>query len=316
MFSISNMAIPILSIVVPTREGFSEYWLKEFLQIKGEEVELILVHPPGMKKSPDVDPRLKQINSSFRGEIIQRMTGLINVTGTYILTINCDEYLNPNILDIAVKYFSKYPDSWVLRLKHKNFAYGDIAGLEAAWENPPDIDELKICSRAEGSQNLYKENKNYMIEIPIAPLDNKFDVGCLYRGRKDHHGYHTENFDKKVWKTQMVQAALKDIGEAMILFGPIKYVPFWCLDRLLGLFVQAKFYEKGKVIGHLLPEPEQIRSEDNPPENRRTKRFYVFAEILLLKHFPQYGYLWNLILHQTVEIPVRAFDSIKRKLLK
>ena len=96
----------------------------------------------------------------------------------------------------------------------------------------------------------------------------------------------------------------------MILFGPFKYFPFWCMDRLLGLSIQARYYEKGKIIGHILPQPEQIRIEDNPPEYRRTKRFYVFAELLFLKNNPQYGYLWNLILAQFAYILVRAISYI------
>lgn len=306
------MTTPFLSIVIPTREGFSEHWLSELLKIKGD-VEFILVHPPGMNRSPVNDTRLRQINSSFRGEIIQRMTGLFNASGTYVLTINCDEYLNPDIAEIADQYFTRFPDNWVMRLSKKSYKFGDKVGLESAWENPPHIDQLQICSKSQGNSHLYQE-KGYMLEIPIAPLDNKFDIGCIFRGRKDHHGPHTENFDKKVWKTKMVQEALKGITETMT-FGPIKYIPFWCLDRLLGLFIQAKFFEKGRSVGHLLPEPEQIRVEDNPPEHKRTMRFYVFAEILLLRRFPQYGYLWNLIIHQLVEIPVRALSSIKKRLL-
>jgi glycosyltransferase involved in cell wall biosynthesis len=304
------MTTPVLSIVVPTREGFSSHWLAELLKIGGE-VEFILSHPPGMKKPEIADPRVQQINSAFRGEIIQRMTGLLNARGTYILTVNCDEYLNPNITEIAVAYFQRFPESWMMRLSKKAFEYGDQASLERPWHSV-DIAQMKVCSRVEGTYKLYGE-PDYILEIPIAPVDNKFDIGCFVRGRKDHHGEHTENFDKKVWKNEMVQAALKELVSTMTFAGSIKYVPFWCLDRLLGLFIQSKFYEKGKVIGHLLPDPEQIRVEDNPPNHKRTRRFYVFAEILLLRRFPQYGYLWNLIVHQVVEIPLRAIDLAKRK---
>ena len=145
-------------------------------------------------------------------------------------------------------------------------------------------------------------------------MHNKLDPLCIFRGRKDQHGRHTENFDKKVWNNQILQATLTDIRDAMILFGPFKYFPFWCLDRLLGLSIQAKYYEKGKIIGHILPEPEQIRIEENPPEYRKTKRFYVFPELLLLKNYPQYGYLWNLILAQLASIPVRGISYIYRQL--
>jgi hypothetical protein len=50
-----------------------------------------------------------------------------------------------------------------------------------------------------------------------------------------------------------VQVAAIEITNLMNLFGPIKYIPFWCLDRLLGLYIQAKYFEKERVIGHWMP---------------------------------------------------------------
>ncbi len=306
--------MPILSIVVPTREGFSEHWLVELLKVQGD-IEFILVHPPGMAKHAADDPRLKQINSCFRGEIIQRTSGLLNATGTYTLTINCDEYLTPDIVEITSQYFQRFPDSWVLRLTTKGFDFGDRAGLSSNWATTTTIEELDICSKAKQDRHLFETGK-YLLEVPIAQLNKKFDPMCLIRGRRDHHGIHTENFDKKVWKTEMVQAALLEIVQLMAIAGPIKYVPFWCLDRLLGLFIQAKFFENNKIIGHRLPKPEQLRIEENPPQFKRTRRFYVFAEVLLLRRFPQYPYLWHLIIHQVIEIPLRAFESVQRRLLQ
>ncbi len=273
---------PILSIVIPTREGLEDDWFKQLLNIQGE-VEFILVNPPQVNY-PMTDRRLRQIISPLRGEIIQRMTGLLNANSDYILTINCDEYLHPNIGEITQDYFSKFPDSWVLRLRTKSYPFGAKQELEKEWETLPIIDD-----------NL--------TQMPIAPLENKFDVGCFFRDRKDHHGRHTENFDKKVWKTKLVHDSLNDMVNLIPIFGPFKYIPFWCLDRLLGLYIQAKFFEKDKMIGHILPLPEQMRIEDNPPDFKRNMRFYVFAEIWLVRSFPQHGYLWNLILKGLREFP-------------
>lgn len=301
------MSKPILSIVIPTREGFAEHWLHELLKIKGT-VEFILVHPPGMVKLEISDRRVQQINSSFRGEIIQRLTGFFNASGTYLLTINCDEYLHPDIAEITNNYFQTFPDSWVMRLARKSFQFGEKQHLDASWLNLPDFKQLKPWNKITDKHISYDLNNN-LLEIPIIPLENKLDLFCLIRQRKDHHGVHTENFDKKVWKNEMVQAAILDLSSLMILIGPFKYIPFWCLDRLLGLFIQAKFYQSGKIIGHLLPMPEQIRIEDNPPEYSRKNRFYVLAEILLLRRFPQYGYFWNLIINHCRAVLGIAFKS-------
>ncbi len=302
---------PTLWIVVPTREGFSEYWLRELLKVKGQ-VEFILVHPPGAKPHPNTDPRMRQIVSALRGEIIQRITGLMNVVGDYVLTINCDEFLHPDVATMVFDYFQNFPDSWVLRLSKQGYSYGDLAGLEGAWQPIQNINEMKTCSKAQKNDYLF-QGKNYLLEIPIAPLENKFNPLCLLGERIDQNGPHTENFDKKIWKTALVRPAIQEITSLMTLGGPLKYIPFWCLDRLLGLYIQAKFFETDKVIGHLLPLPEQIRVEDNPPEYVKSRRFYFFAEVFLLRNFPQYGYLWNLIIAQIMGVPSRAFNLLLRK---
>ena len=309
------MTKPFLSIVVPMREGFSPDWFKRLLTIEGS-VEFILVHPPGVEPAPCPDPRLQQIVSPYRGEIIQRLSGMLNASGTYLLTFNCDEYVHPNVPALAETYFQQFPESWVMRLAKEEFTYGDQSSLTAPWnELPTDLSTLPLCRKADGNLRLYEEG--HMMEIPIAPMHNSFDVGCILRGRRDHLGPHAENFDKKVWINAMVQEALQEILQGLTLVGPIKYLPFWCLDRLLGLALQAKFYDPAqpdRVIGHKIPGPAQLRVEDNPPEHRRRGRFYIFAEIILLRRFPQYGYIWNLTLHQLREFPVRAALSIQRKL--
>jgi hypothetical protein len=292
------------------REGVPQVWFDGFLAIQGD-VELILVYPPGSAPDAPADPRLRQFISPFRGEIIQRLSGLINARGEYILTINCDEYLHPQILTLAQQYFQRFPDSWVFRLRNTTSPYGDEATLFAPWPELPDMATLPTCSYREGTQSQY--NQGAMLEIPIAPLTNKFDPALLWRGRRDLHGSHTENFDKKVWRRDKVQPTLQSILQAMVLLGPVKYLPFWCLDRLLGLSLQAKFFEPGLTIGHKMPMPAQLRSEDNPPEHKRKGRFYIFAEILLIRQFPQYGYLWNLVIHQIREVPVRALLSFQRR---
>ena len=309
------MSLPFLSIVVPMREGFSEQWLQDLLKVKGN-VEFILVHPPGVHPQPNADKRLLQLVSPFRGEIAQRLNGLLNAAGKYVLTFNCDEVINPDVPALAQRYFEQFPNSWVMRLAKEEYPYGDVAALNAPWvELPKDLTALPICRKADGNLRLYEEG--HMLEIPIAPMHNQFDWGCLWRGRRDHLGPHAENFDKKVWVNAMVQEALQEILQGLTFIGPIKYLPFWCLDRLLGLTLQAKFYDESQpeqVIGHKLPMPAQLRVEDNPPEFRRRGRFYFFAEVILLRRFPQYGYIWNLTVHQIREFPVRAFLSAKRKL--
>lgn len=309
------MSAPFLSIVVPMREGFSAQWLQALLQVQGD-VEFILVHPPSARLTPADDQRLLQLVSPFRGEIAQRLNGLLNASGQYVLTFNCDEFIHPEVPLLAKQYFEQFPDSWVMRLSTKEFPYGNTAALNAPWEAlPKDLTALPICRKADNNLGLYESG--HMLEIPVAPLHNKFDWACWWRGRRDQKGPHAENFDKKVWVNEKVQAALQELLPGLDLFGPVKYLPFWCLDRVLGLGLQAKFYDAARpdqVIGYKLPYPALLRVEDNPPEFRRSGRFYLFAEIILLRRFPQYGYIRNLIVHQIREFPVRAISLVERKL--
>ncbi|AUC60953.1 hypothetical protein AA637_07190 [Cyanobacterium sp. HL-69] len=291
---------PDLTIVTPTREGFSAHWLENISKVKGN-VEFILVHPPEMEKVQVDDYRIQQINAPFRGEIIQRMTGLLNARAEYTLTINCDEYLIPEIAEIVKIYFQRFPNSWILRLARKSYVYGEKDKLSMPWSFvPSSVDSLPIWDgRKESKEPSWEEN--YLQEMPIAPLQNSFDINILWRDRKDYHGRHTENFDKKVWKTKLVKDALIKLSQNMTIFSVFKYIPFWCLDRLLGLAIQANcFTQNGDIIGHILPLSEQIRIEDNPPEYRGKPRYYVLSELILLKSFPQYPYIWNLVISNTI----------------
>lgn len=290
------MTKPTLSIIIPMRENVPEIWLQQLANIKGN-IEFILVYPPLVNKLPDIDVRIKQITSAIRGEVIQRITALLNASGTYVLSINCDEYLDPNIEQIAIDYFERFPNSWFVRLRTNSYPYGSQNELVKEWDIFPSIQDFKIKTREDRDVSALETLK----EIPITPLDNKLDLLALIRGRKDHHGPHQENFDKKIWKNSLVQEGLADIVELFTIFGPVKYVPFWCADRLLGLSMQAKLYEKelvkkGDIIAHWLPLPAQIRTEDNPPEYRGKNRRYILGELLLLKRYPRTGYFWNLFL--------------------
>jgi glycosyltransferase involved in cell wall biosynthesis len=283
---------PVLSVIIPMRGGVSQQWLEELLKVEGD-VEFILTYPPTVKPFPITEPRLRYVRCPLQGEVVQRITALLNATGQYVLSINCDEYLHPRILEIVTYYFERFPESYFFRLRQGFFPFGD-APTNKPWEMLPNLHEIPI-KNIQGRQlqnNL--DERVAMREIPIAPLNNTPDLRSLLRGRRDHQGPHQENFDKKVWKNALVQETLKDIVPNFNLLGPLKYAPFWTADRLMGLAVQAKFYDGEKIIGHWLPLPEQMRTEDNPPDQPRNNRRYILADIILLKLYPKFGYLWNL----------------------
>lgn len=321
--NINPMEKPILSIIVPMRGGVPEIWLRELLKVQGN-VEFILVYPPETSLPQIYDPRLHLIRSPLQGEVIQRITALLNATGTYVLSINCDEYLYPNILQVTEEYFQRFPDSYFFILRKVAFDFGDQTIAEKEWKPLPKIQNIKVRTphkpdeKPNDNEPTYSEvEKSYMMRaIPIAPLDNGFDLLVLFRDRRDQHGPHHENFDKKVWKNEIVREGLKDIVKTFKLLGPLKYIPFWTADRLLSLYIQAKFFEKGKIIGHWMPMPEQLRTEANPPEYAMSNRRYVLAEVLLLRHYYRYGYFWNLVLSRRSILSLLPRDTMKKMIEK
>jgi hypothetical protein len=291
------MQSPRLSIVIPMRENVSISWLQSLLTVEGN-AEFVLVYPPDIPFIAVHESRLRQIRCPLRGEVIQRVTALLNTLGHYVLSINCDEYLHPKIVEIAENYFNCFPDSYFFRLNSMTFPFGKMP-TDQPWVNLPEMESIIVRNRtpvecSPSEERPSKEQDITMREIPITPLDNPIDPLAIFRGRRDQEGPHQENFDKKVWKNALVQETLKDIAPTFKLFGPFKYIPFWTADRLLGLSVQAKFFEPGKIVGHWLPSPAQLRTEENPPDQPRKNRRYVLSELSILRKFPRFGYIWNL----------------------
>ncbi|MDJ0579429.1 glycosyltransferase family A protein [Crocosphaera sp.] len=292
------MKKPTLSVIIPMRDNVPQVWIEALAKVEGN-VEFILVYPPEVPLLNNDDPRIRQITSPIRGEVIQRITAVSNASGTYVLSINCDEYLYPKIEEVVLEYFRIFPNSYMFKLRQKFYPYGSQEKLLEEWEPFTNLEAVQVRR----GEDRHLETTETLQEVPISPLENKLNLLCLIKDRKDHHGPHQENFDKKVWKNSLVQECINDVVKLFTLFGPFKYIPFWCADRLLGLGVQAKLYtkglvKKGDIIGHILPFPEQFRTESNPPEfqYKTTNRRYVLAEVFLVKLYPQYGYLWNLVL--------------------
>ncbi|MEM9543408.1 MAG: glycosyltransferase family A protein [Cyanobacteria bacterium P01_E01_bin.42] len=286
---------PFLSIVTPTLGKFSDYWLEHLLDIRGDDLEFVLVYYPNLPSQPIDDPRVKTLASPYQGAMMQRFTGFMNATGKYILALDDDDFVHPDILDFTRRYFQKFPESWVLRLKIAKIDKNDREKMQAEWHPLPDLDTLNIADRSTS-----ETRRTTLQNVPIAPLYNRFDLRLLipFTDRRDDRGPHIENFNNKIWNNAMLQQILPEISQATKVIGGsaaghLAVIPLRAFDRLAGLFFQAYFYQEGKAIGHWMPDPEQIRFASMDPKSK-PPRFHILADFILLKRFPQYGYFWNL----------------------
>jgi len=303
---------PLLSIVTPTRGNFSDYWLEQLLNVRGK-VEFVLVYFPGVPRKPIDDPRVKSITGPYKGEMMQRFVAFLNATGRYVLALDDDDYLHPEVLQLVTEYFQKFPESLVLRLRSRKIDQNKTEKIKEPWQPIPTLNQLKVARRTERGEEF-----TVLQEIPIAPLENAFDRRYFFWPfveRKDMHGPHIENFNNKVWDNEKVKQILPEISHATQISGILTWIPTSAFDRLMGLFVQAQFYQKDAIVGHWLPKPEQVRFIDKDPA-LKPPRFHVFSDVLLVKCFPQYGYFWNLFFNKLYGVPKAAAKAMKWKVLK
>jgi glycosyltransferase involved in cell wall biosynthesis len=275
--------------------------LQQLLAIQGE-VEFIWVYPPGAVTPCVEDPRVKIFHSLYQGETAQRAVGLLNASGQYVLALDDDDFLHPQVVALAKDYFDNFPQSWLLRLHKGGIDYLDEEKIKAPWPELPAINQLNISRKR---QDKYQD----LVEVPIAPLDNPFELRLAlwpYAKRKDFHGYHLEPFNNNIWKTILVKEALDDFVRNMRIGEILTWLPLWGFDRALGLFLQAKFFQKDMYIGHWMPEPSQIRYIVRP-YSMKSPRILFPSDALLVKRFPQYGYFWNLFFEE-------LYNGIKTKI--
>lgn len=281
---------PILSIITPTLGNFSQYWWEQLLAIKGN-VEFILVYPPQGKPSQIDEPRVKILTSIYKGETAQRAVGLLNASGKYLLALDDDDFLHPDVVRLGEDYFEHFPESLVLRLRKKTVIEQNQAKIKSEWTPLPSIETL-LKTANEDEKDIHQIFR----KLPIAPLDNPINFKLAlfpYGKRKDMRGKHLEGFNNNIWQTEQVQEAVADFTQNMRLAELFTWLPLWGFDRVLGLFMQAKFFEKESYIGHHMPFPEQIRYIHRSYAVK-TPRILFPCDALLVKRFPQYGYFWNL----------------------
>ena len=295
---------PSLSIVTPTRGNFSAYWLEQLLNVAGD-VQFVLVYPPGVPPKQIADDRVKAIVSPYKGEMMQRFVALLNADGQYVLALDDDDFVHPHVVTAVTDYFQKYPESVVLRLLTEKIDHENLEAIKRPWDPMPQVDQIP-----EG-----KNAQTDLRKVPIAPLNIPFDKRYLiwpFIKRRDDKASHIENFNTKVWQNDYVQKALPEISKATKLWGVLTWIPNSAFDRLMGLFVQAQSFQAGQTVGHWMPEPGQVRFISQDPA-LKPPRYHFLSDFLLVKHFPQYGYFWNLFFNKFSYLPRIVAKSLRWK---
>lgn len=306
----------LLSIVTPTRGNFSDFWFQRLMAMEGA-VEFILVYPPGSKKVSMSDPRIKVIISPYKGEVIQRAVGLLNASGQYVIALDDDDFLHPKTTEIISPYFTNYPESWCLRLSRINIDYQDEERIKTPWGALPNLQSLQVIPPAP-KPTLRRQtyaDEEILEEVPISPLQKQFKWSSLWykTKRTDPDGAHMENFNNRIWKTSLVQEGLQDLLAGNKFLKHLVWMPFWSLDRLLGLFIQAKFYQEDLIIGHRLWGDEQIRYIVKSSSLKGELRAMFPGDMILALRFPKYGYLWNLFFYEFWRFVSICFQGFYRR---
>lgn len=286
-----------LSIVTPTRGNFTPYWFERLISIQGD-VEFILVYPPGQVIQKPSDSRIKAIVSPYKGEVAQRAVGLLNASSDYVIALDDDDFLHPQVADLVKTYFELYPESLCLRLCKQNIDFQDTDLIERPWDPLPDVTKLTPV-KTTYDRDRYAPSE-VLREVPISPLGNRFRLSSLwiYSKRIDQEGPHPENFNNIVWKREIVKETVVDLLKFTQFWGSLIWLPFWNLDRLLGLYLQALVFQPDMVLGHHILSGDQVRYIEARSSTKGEVRSMFAADMILALKFPQYGYLWNLFFYE------------------
>ena len=65
---------------------------------------------------------------------MQRFVGLLNASGEYVLALDDDDFVHPDIENLTGEYFKRFPESWILRLKKENIDFKDEERIKKDWE--------------------------------------------------------------------------------------------------------------------------------------------------------------------------------------
>ena len=106
-----KLSNPIISIIVPVYnvEKYLNRCIESILNQTFPDFELILIDDGSTDKSGDIcddykskDSRVKVIHKNNEGVSVARNVGLDNSKGTYILFVDSDDYIDNDLLEIAV----------------------------------------------------------------------------------------------------------------------------------------------------------------------------------------------------------------------
>lgn len=219
---------------------------------------------------------------------MQSLLGLLNADGRYVMVLDQEAYVHPDIASLAADYFGRFPTSLALRLMPLRLGSEASDTLRQPWKPLPALEALAVAHRREDPEQPILQ------EVPVAPLARPVNWRRLLWpwGKRELPNTHLQKFSGTLWRNDKLQQMLPDLVRAMRAGLGLTWMPRSGLDLLLGLYLQAYYYPELRLIGHSLPGPAQIRLGWPPP----VAPSHRLSELLLVRRFSQYGYFWNLLL--------------------
>lgn len=106
----------LVSIIIPAynAEKYIDKCLKSILKQTYEKWEVLIINDGSSDKTKDIcqkyvitDPRIKRIDIKNQGVSVARNIGLKHAQGKYIMFVDSDDWIEPNLLEYSVKYIEK-----------------------------------------------------------------------------------------------------------------------------------------------------------------------------------------------------------------
>lgn len=188
------METKLISIIVTiynTKEKYLRKCIDSIINQTLKEIEIILVNDGSNIETKKIceeyekkDKRIRLIHQKNMGESVARNTGIKNSQSNYITFVDSDDWIEPNMCEVLVKYMKKieYKFDILLFDCYVNYPKKQIKNNfypKNGLLNKDDIGEIQLQNIEKGISKYYPPETN--ISVPWAKIYNKkfIEKNCL-----------------------------------------------------------------------------------------------------------------------------------------